>query len=175
MSLRLDIINEQTEHPLPEGLEEKLEKLLALAGEMEGIDSGEVTVTFVTDEAIRELNREYRNMDKPTDVLSFSMWEKGEAEPDITFGDEESAGEMPDASGEEWLDLPENPIGDIVISVPTALRQSEEYGHSLEREMGFLFVHGFLHCIGYDHQDEEAERLMMEKQEAVLQKLGLSR
>lgn len=175
MSLRLDIINEQTEVPLPEGIEQLLERLLALAGEMEGIDSGDVTLTFVTDEAIQELNRDYRQLDKPTDVLSFSMWEKGEEELDISFGAEEEEPAAADVGNGKRLELPENPIGDIVISVPTALRQSREYGHSLEREIGFLFVHGFLHCIGYDHEDAESERIMIEKQEHVLGQAGLSR
>ncbi|MNZ68340.1 Endoribonuclease YbeY [compost metagenome] len=66
-------------------------------------------------------------------------------------------------------------LGDIIISVETARAQSEEYGHSLEREIGFLFVHGFLHLIGYDHQDDETEAEMTAKQEAILQQAGLSR
>lgn len=169
MKLRLDCMNEQDAVPLPEGMEAKLERLLAIAGEMESVDGGDVTVTFVTDEAIRELNRDYRAMDKPTDVLSFSMREESEFELEIRYDDPEG-----DAS-ETAADRPDDPIGDIVISAPTALRQSEEYGHSLEREIGFLFVHGFLHLIGYDHQDEEAERVMNEKQERVLQQAGLFR
>ena len=160
MGLRLECMNEQTEVVLPERIEQKLEQLLALAAEMEGIEDGEVTVTFVNDEEIHELNLQYRNMDKPTDVLSFSMWEEGDNELEILYDEEEQ---------------PDNPIGDIVISAPTALRQSEEYGHTLEREIGFLFVHGFLHLIGYDHQDEASEREMIEKQEKVLQQAGLSR
>ena len=66
-------------------------------------------------------------------------------------------------------------MSDIVISVERAIEQAQEYGHSVEREIGFLFVHGFLHLIGYDHGDEESERIMFEKQEAVLQKAGLRR
>jgi probable rRNA maturation factor len=173
MSLRLECLNEQEEIQLPEGMESKLEQLLAIAGEMESVEDGDVTVTFVTDEAIRELNSQYRNLDKPTDVLSFSMWEEGEFETGIRYADDEDVSDDPELS--ELVELPDDPIGDIVISIPTALRQSEEYGHSLEREIGFLFVHGFLHLIGYDHQNEAAEQTMTEKQERVLSQAGLSR
>lgn len=173
MSLRLECMNEQDEITLPEGLESKLAELLAIAGKLESIEAGDVTVTFVTDEAIRELNLQYRQLDKPTDVLSFSMWEEGEFETEIRYGDDEDVSADPELS--ELVELPDDPIGDIVISVPTALRQSEEYGHSLEREIGFLFVHGFLHLIGYDHQDEAAEHIMTEKQEQVLRQAGLPR
>ncbi|WP_274363262.1 rRNA maturation RNase YbeY [Paenibacillus thermotolerans] len=155
MSLRLDMMNEQDAVSLPDGIEETLHRLLRLAGESEGVEAGEVALTFVNDEEIRELNKQYRGLDKSTDVLSFSMWE-----------------------GEELAEAPElsdDPIGDIVISAETAKRQSEEYGHSLEREIGFLFVHGFLHLIGYDHQDEASEKEMIGKQERVLQQAGLTR
>ncbi|WP_199618754.1 rRNA maturation RNase YbeY [Paenibacillus alkalitolerans] len=155
MSLRLEMMNEQETVPLPDGIGETLERLLALAGAAEGVDNGEVALTFVTDEEIRDLNRQYRNIDKATDVLSFSMWE-----------------------GDEMADAPEiedDPIGDIVISLETAKRQCEEYGHSIEREIGFLFVHGFLHLIGYDHEDEASEKEMVRKQESVLQQAGLTR
>jgi probable rRNA maturation factor len=173
MTLRLECINEQDEVTLPDGMGNKLEQLLAIAGELESVGSGDVTVTFVTDDAIRELNLQYRNLDKPTDVLSFSMWEEGEFETEIRYVDDEDVSDDPELS--ELVDLPDDPIGDIVISVPTALRQSEEYGHSLEREVGFLFVHGFLHLIGYDHEDETAEQTMTEKQERVLRDAGLPR
>jgi len=166
MALRLDWINDQESVPLPEGIFGKLEELLAAAGEMEGVPDGEVVVTIVDDARIRELNLQYRGLDKPTDVLSFSMWETGEGEAEVNYGDADEEGE-PSA--------PEQPIGDIVISAETARRQSEEYGHSFERELGFLFVHGFLHLIGYDHQNAEDERIMTEKQEQVLQRAGLSR
>lgn len=165
MTLRLECVNEQEEVALPAGIEGKLEQLLMLAGQMESIESGDVSVTFVDDPSIRELNVQYRNMDKPTDVLSFSMWETTDQEPDIQYEFDE----------DEEEPAPDDPIGDIVISVPTAKRQSEEYGHSLERELGFLFVHGFLHLIGYDHEDEEAEKVMIEKQEQVLRQAGLFR
>ncbi|TFE31677.1 rRNA maturation RNase YbeY [Cohnella luojiensis] len=153
-----------------------LERLLRIAGEKEGVTDGTVTLTLTDDEGIRELNRQYRGLDKPTDVLSFSLIE-GE-EPNIQYNDEYEASE--DGS-EEWKDEEKagNPfsdlLGDIVISVPRAQAQAEEYGHSFERELGFLFVHGFLHLVGYDHGDEEQEREMFAKQEEVLKAAGLSR
>jgi len=103
----------------------------------------EVSVTLVCDDEIRELNREYRGIDKSTDVLSFEM-----------------GGEL---------------LGDIIISLPTAIRQAEEYNHSAEREIAFLTVHGLLHLLGYDHMNKKDEKVMLEKQEEILNKLGITR
>jgi len=175
MTLRLDFANEQDEVELPQGLEHKLEELLAIAGELEGVETGDVSVTIVDDEAIRELNAQYRGLDKPTDVLSFSMLETAGEETPIHYGDEADETDADEGEEGELVELPDEPIGDIVISAATAKRQAEEYGHSLERELAFLFVHGFLHLIGYDHQDEAAEAAMTEKQERVLGRAGLSR
>lgn len=165
-------------------LEATLERLLDIAARSEGIEEGEVSLTFVDDEAIRELNREYRGLDKPTDVLSFPMYDADEWERDgegteVTAGEEAAAEVPPHAddmatSSAEDAPFPEL-LGDIVISVPTALRQSEEYGHTPEREIGFLFVHGFLHLIGYDHMDETSERDMFTRQERILREAGLTR
>ncbi|MFC4305586.1 rRNA maturation RNase YbeY [Cohnella boryungensis] len=153
-----------------------LEKLLKIAGEKEGVDRGIVTLTLTDEEGIRELNRQYRGLDKPTDVLSFSMIEGEQA--DIRYEEEyESSGD--DSEGWEDEVQANDPfsdlLGDIVISVPRAESQAEEYGHSFERELGFLFVHGFLHLLGYDHGNEEEEREMFAKQEQVLQEAGLTR
>ncbi|MFD0672065.1 rRNA maturation RNase YbeY [Cohnella sp. GCM10027633] len=151
-----------------------LEKLLRIAGDKEEVKSGIVTLTLTDDEGIRELNRQFRGLDKPTDVLSFSMLEGEEA--DIKYDDEYEVVESED--GDEVggsADPLEAMIGDIVISVPRAEAQAAEYGHSFERELGFLFVHGFLHLIGYDHGDEEQEREMFAKQEEVLKEAGLTR
>jgi probable rRNA maturation factor len=134
--------------------EQFVQKVLQAAGEQLNT-SGEVSVSFVSDDEIHELNRTYRGVDRPTDVLSFAL---REGEEDFPVPDE----------GAELL-------GDIVISIPTAVRQAREYGHSVEREVGFLLVHGFLHLLGYDHQDEDSEREMFGLQEEVLQKLGLTR
>lgn len=149
--------NEQDVLDVPEQWMRILESLLDITAQTEHIPSGEVSLTFVDDEDIRQLNGQFRGIDEPTDVLSFPM-----LEDDI-----------------EMLDFDESEsdvlLGDIVISVPTALRQSEQYGHSIEREVGFLFVHGLLHLLGYDHEDEYAETQMFTKQEAILQKAGLVR
>ena len=165
MSLQLDWSNEQDKLEIPESWITKLEQLLLLAGEAEGIADGDVSLTFTDDDSIHQLNRDYRGIDRPTDVLSFAMQEDGTEELDIIF----------EVDSEDEADPISGMLGDIIISVETAAAQSEEYGHSLEREIGFLFVHGFLHLIGYDHQNDEAEAEMTAKQEAILQQAGLSR
>lgn len=159
MGLSLEWNNEQDGFEISTALIEQLDKLLQLAGQMENVAAGEVALSFVTDERIHQLNKQYRDIDRPTDVLSFAMRESGEDELEIIY---EEASEM-------------DPLGDIIISIPRAIAQSEEYGHSVEREIGFLFVHGFLHLIGYDHQDEAAEAEMFAKQEQILQQAGLTR
>ena len=165
MSLSIVWNNEQEEHEINSDLIALLERILQKAGIAEGIDDGEVDLTFVNNERIHELNLEYRGIDRPTDVLSFAMNETGEDEPEIIYAD---------AEDEEMEDVP-YVLGDIIISVTRAQEQAEEYGHSLERELGFLFVHGFLHLLGYDHQDAESEAEMMSKQENVLAQVGLTR
>ncbi len=97
--------------------------------------------------------------------FTFAMQDDGVGELDIIFEVESESESIP------LLGM----LGDIIISAERALEQSKEYGHSLERELGFLFVHGFLHLLGYDHQDESSERIMIAKQEAVLQQAGLLR
>ncbi|MDO3678199.1 rRNA maturation RNase YbeY [Paenibacillus ehimensis] len=185
MSLKLSWNSEQTAYEITPALIEKLEMLLRLAGKQEEVSDGEVALTFVDDEAIQELNKQYRGLDKPTDVLSFAMREMGEDEIEIIYGDDgfeevEYAGEKVEeesgtAEDDDEEDGYEEPLGDIIISVPRAIAQADEYGHSVERELGFLFVHGFLHLIGYDHQDEEEEKVMFGKQEQILQQAGLTR
>lgn len=165
MSLQLVWNNEQEEMAVGSELTGLLERLLQLAGEMEGIAGGEVELTFVDNERIHELNRDYRGIDRATDVLSFAMNESLDGELEIVYAAEE---------GEEHETVPDV-LGDIIISVTRAKEQAEEYGHSLEREIGFLFVHGFLHLLGYDHQDEASEAEMMGKQEHVLAQAGLTR
>jgi probable rRNA maturation factor len=165
MSLRLEWNNEQNKVEIPEAFLGRLEELLLLAGESEGLTEGEVTLSFVDDEEIHQLNRDYRGIDRPTDVLSFAMQEHTDEELDIIYDIEE-----------EDVPLPlDGMLGDIIISAERAKLQSLEYGHSLERELGFLFVHGFLHLIGYDHQDEASEAIMTKKQEDVLRQAGLHR
>ncbi|MGN7761169.1 rRNA maturation RNase YbeY [Paenibacillus sp. 22594] len=165
MSLAIVWNNEQEEHPISDELITLLENILQKAGQLEGIDEGEVDLTFVNNERIHELNMEYRGIDRPTDVLSFAMNETGEDELEIIYTAQDD---------EEGEDVP-YVLGDIIISVTRAQEQALEYGHSLERELGFLFVHGFLHLLGYDHQDAASEAEMMSKQEHVLVQVGLTR
>jgi metalloprotein, YbeY/UPF0054 family len=165
MGLQLDWSNEQEKMNIPDDWIPMLEKLLQLAGEAEGLSEGEVALTFTDNEGIHALNRDYRGIDRPTDVLSFAMMDEGTEELDIIF----------EVESEDEADPISGMLGDIVISVERAKEQSEEYGHSLEREIGFLFVHGFLHLMGYDHEDAESEAVMTSKQEAVLQQAGLTR
>ncbi|MGG0811369.1 rRNA maturation RNase YbeY [Paenibacillus alvei] len=164
-SMKLEWNDDQDIYPIDPSLIELLKRILQEAAAMEGIQEGEVALTFVDNEQIHELNREYRGIDRPTDVLSFALNESVEEELDILYEIED----------EQELDEMNDLLGDIIISTERAKEQAEEYGHSLEREIGFLFAHGFLHLLGYDHQDEPSERVMMDKQEAVLEKVGLRR
>ena len=126
----------------------------------EGLDSEKisVSVTFVGMEEIRELNREHRGKDATTDVLSFPMYEPEELE------------ELKGLNEEEEICL-----GDVVICSEQALIQSDEFGHSFERELVYLFVHSMYHLLGYDHMEENEKVVMRSKEEAAMQKVGLVR
>ena len=121
----------------------------------------ELSVTIVTNERIREINREYRNKDVETDVISFALNDDSLDDFPINM---ESLGE----------DFPYN-LGDIVISEKKTAEQSELYGHSFERELGFLALHGFLHLNGYDHMNPEDEKEMFDLQKEILDAYGLKR
>lgn len=116
--------------------------------------SYEVSVLITDDEGIRKLNKSYRGKDKSTDVLSFPQWEDGLAEDDPGT-----------------VDL----LGDIVISLETARRQAFDFGHPVEREVAYLAVHGTLHLLGYDHEDEADKAEMRLAEEEVLKALGQTR
>ncbi|MDO4431788.1 MAG: rRNA maturation RNase YbeY [Aerococcaceae bacterium] len=151
-----------------------IQGVIQTATEMLGLGDGiEVDISLVSDEEIQALNRDYRQLDKPTDVLSFAL-EEVTSEFDIDFealvGDDEDG----DDDWEELEDFDRH-LGDIIISYPRAVAQAEEYGHSLERELAFLAVHGFLHLNGYDHQTEEEAQAMFALQEKVLAQYGLTR
>lgn len=134
----------------------EIEKLLQFAAQQEGIDEeAEVAVSFVDEDEIQSINKAYRDKDSVTDVISFAL-EEGE---DEDF-------EMPDAP---------RVLGDIIICVKRAKEQAEEYGHSFERELGFLSVHGLLHLLGYDHMNEEDEKKMFGRQDEILNAYGLTR
>lgn len=154
MPLHIDLNDEQ--NFLDEEIKRQISELLETAFQMEKLEGDcELSLTFVDNETIHEINREYRGVDRPTDVISFALEEGEELEIVGT-------------------DLP-RVLGDIIISVPKAREQAEEYGHSFMRELGFLAVHGFLHLLGYDHETDEEEALMFRKQEEILQKHGLTR
>ncbi|WP_010531026.1 rRNA maturation RNase YbeY [Lentibacillus jeotgali] len=143
---------------VPSDYADLLQRLLVFAAKKEEIASeAEVSVTFVSNQEIKEINRNYRQQDRPTDVISFAMQEKVTDEVEII--------------GE---DLP-LVLGDIVISVDKAKEQAEEYGHPLERELSFLTVHGFLHLLGYDHMNKEDETEMFRKQDDILGEFGIER
>lgn len=147
--------------------------------------AAEVSVAIVGDEEIRELNRDYRGVDAPTDVLSFPQLSPGEGDDGSLPAWAETV--PPEAFPPEFLVGalgsmgPAQPwvapllLGDVVISLPRARDQAERYGHSLERELAFLALHGVLHLLGYDHETPEAERHMHREAEMVLAEMGLER
>ncbi|MGX6442791.1 rRNA maturation RNase YbeY [Neobacillus sp. K501] len=154
--LMIDLIDETNE--LSNEQMEEIEKLLNFAAEKEGVEANsELSVTFVSNERIHEINWEYRDKDAPTDVISFAMEELGEGEIELT-----------------GVDMP-RVLGDIIISIPRAREQAEEYGHSFIRELGFLTVHGFLHLLGYDHMTDAEEKQMFTLQKEILNEYGLKR
>ena len=125
-----------------------------VVGELYGVENSELSVTLTDDEHIHELNKKFRGVDRPTDVLSFAFRESDE--PEI-------------------LNQQVEVLGDIIISLERAKVQAENFGHSYLREVIFLTVHGLLHLLGYDHM-EEAERLEMEReQDFIMSKLGIER
>ncbi|EKU49910.1 rRNA maturation RNase YbeY [Staphylococcus massiliensis] len=134
---------------------EQIEDLLTFAKSKEGIEEeAELSVTFVDKEEIQSINRDYRDKDKVTDVISFALEED---EPEI-----------------EGLDMP-RVLGDIIICTDVAKEQAESYNHSFERELGFLALHGFLHLLGYDHMNEADEKKMFGRQTEILNEYGLTR
>lgn len=156
MALDMDM-QDQTDELLEADIK-FVEELVNFAANMEKVgDESELSITFVSNEEIREINRDYRGKDEPTDVISFAMEELGEGEVEI------AGAEIPRI------------LGDIIISIPRAREQAEEYGHSFRRELGFLAVHGLLHLLGYDHMNEADEKIMFGRQKAILNEYGLTR
>lgn len=149
--------NDQEKIALSEYMEKRLHDGLNAVASLHGLDDmTEVDITIVDDEEIHTLNREYRNVDRPTDVLSFALDEGEEDEPELIDGPEEHL------------------LGDIIISAETAQRQGEEFGHGLEREIVYLAVHGLLHLLGYDHMTDEDKKIMRAKEEEALREIRLS-
>ena len=118
-----------------------------------------IDIVLTTPSNIQKINNQYRHIDKPTDVLSFPMFEKEE----LDFKIKNNAF------------LHEDILGDIIISIPQVEKQAEEYGHSFEREFAYMLVHGFYHLMGYDHIEEMDKQQMREKEEVVLELLDITR
>jgi len=136
--------------------EDLLQRVLAFAAEKEKVNAtAEVSVTMVTNETIKSLNEQYRHKNEATDVLSFEM--------DNPMRSTENTAAMPIM------------LGDIVISYDKVIEQAERYNHSFERELAFLVLHGFLHLLGYTHDDKEEETVMFQKQETILEDFKLER
>ncbi len=156
--LKVYVKNNQTTVKIPVGIRLLIRRCCQAVLATENFnDDAEVSVSFVSNAEIKNLNKIYRNKDKETDVLSFPLTS------------EDGHREINAETGSVLL-------GDVVISLETAVKQAEMYGHSLEREVGFLTVHSMLHLLGYDHETSSLdERIMREKEEAVLEKLGISR
>ncbi|MDN5330984.1 MAG: putative rRNA maturation factor [Tepidanaerobacteraceae bacterium] len=149
------INNLQDKIKVDRGLEELITKAVELTLNLEGADTKvEVSVALVDNAYIRELNKTYRGKYAPTDVLSFPIGEES-----LVDENEEI----------------ERLLGDIVVSLEKAEEQANDYGHSFEREVIYLIVHGTLHLLGYDHENEEERKVMREKEERTLKALGLPR
>lgn len=157
------IENEQSKVIIDEKINILITKTIELCMKSEKLDKDyEVSVVIVDDEEIREINKQHRDIDKSTDVLSFPM---------VEFVN----GELISDEGDYDMDIDELMLGDIVISAETAVRQSAEYGHSFEREIAFLTAHSCFHLLGYDHMEEDEELIMTGKQESILREIGLTR
>lgn len=146
----LEVFNE-TKYDLTKDIKE-LEELMIYALEYEKLKDVSFNIILVDNKKIKEINKDYRNIDKETDVITFAL------EDDKTD-----------------FKLPERILGDIYISIDKAKSQAIEYGHSFKRELSFLAIHGFYHLLGYDHMNLEDEKVMFNKQEEVLTGYGIIR
>ena len=152
--IRVIISNSQKEVKIPTGLRMLVRRCCNAVLRMENFQgAAEVSVTFANNEQIHELNKMHRNVDAPTDVLSFPMGEDGKYDIDP-------------ATNAKIL-------GDIVISMEKAVEQAERFGHTLQREVGYLIAHSMLHLLGYDHEEPLEKVHMREKEELVMTQLGL--
>ncbi|HEM4278702.1 rRNA maturation RNase YbeY [Streptococcus suis] len=149
-------------------MQEQITELLQFAAGKIGKQNKEMAVTFVDNKRVHEVNLEYRGIDRPTDVVSLEY----KPEQEIVF-DEEDLLDNPELA--EMMEDFDSYIGELYISIDKAREQAEDYGHSYEREMGFLAVHGFLHINGYDHYTPEEEAEMFGLQEEILTAYGLTR
>ena len=144
-----------------EAWEDIVKKVFHKCFEEEGLLDSKlyITVTFTNPENIQSINKEYRNIDRPTDVLSLKKKKKEELDTKIQ------------EKNFSYQDI----LGDIVISIPKVEEQAKEYGHSFERELSYMLVHGFYHLMGYDHIEEEDKKEMRTKEEKILKTLNILR
>ena len=139
----------------PQDITDNVRAAAEMIGKLYDVENSEVSVTLTNNAYIHTLNKEYRGIDRPTDVLSFALNESDEP---------------------KMIDGPEiNILGDLIISVERAEEQAEDYGHSFRREVAFLTVHGMLHLLGYDHMEDNEREEMEAEQRFVMDKLGISR
>lgn len=153
--VEVNYINDQDKFDIPEEMEPLLENLIMRVVEFEELDKFcEVSVLFVDNEKIRVMNRDYRDKDQATDVLSFPQYDDvhGETEKEVHVL-----------------------LGDIVISLERAMEQAKDFGHSLTRELCYLTVHSMFHLFGYDHMTEEDKKVMREREEKILTDAGITR
>ncbi len=148
---------------VPQGLENHLTAVIATTLELEGVTLPcEISILLTDDEGIHQINLEQRDIDRPTDVLSFPMFQLEAGVPPTEEGIDPATGLLP--------------LGDMVLSLERAESQAAEFGHSVLREFSYLTVHSILHLLGYDHMDEGAEKAQMRaREEAILEVLGISR
>ena len=152
--IRVIITNNQKKVKIPTGLRMLVRRCCHAVLQLEEFKGiAEISVTFVDNEEIHKLNKQYRDKDMPTDVLSFVMSENGAYDIDPKTGAQI--------------------LGDVVISMEKAVEQAERYGHSLQREVGYLTAHSVLHLLGYDHMENMERIRMREKEEKVMSQLGL--
>lgn len=146
--MEINVINQTNEAKWME-YESSFQNIMSQAVKTLGLKNDELccSVIYVDSAAIQEINRDYRGLDKPTDVISFALQ---------------------DSEDEMILDELENEIGDIFINIDYVVSQAKEYGHSIDREVRFLFTHGLLHLLGYDHMNEEDEKVMFHYQDVIL-------
>ncbi len=151
-------IDNQTDNCIFEDYENLLREIVFLCIKEEKYSENiEVSISIVYNEQIQALNKEFRNIDKPTDVLSFPMIEFENNNFNLN------------------IDTNEIILGDIIISIEKAIEQAIEFGHSLQREIAFLTAHSMFHLMGYDHQNDKDEYIMKQKQEKILTSINLTR
>ena len=153
--MEIEIRCEPEDLPVSEEEREAVRRAILAVGRLYGAEDAEVSVTLTDDAHIHVINREYRGVDRPTDVISFALTES--EEPEIIGGGEHEV------------------LGDLIISLERMRAQAVEYGHTELRELSFLTVHGMLHLLGYDHMEAEERLEMEEEQRVVMEELGITR